>query len=352
MTTERNHTFDFLCGIAILRMLLNHITSMCGLGRMEWWQSVYFWSYFLLCFFFFKSGYFNKSLRGDTGQFLLGKAGALLVPYVTWGAIGCANFWLMASLAQLRYHHYIETVTPDHIWLTSGVVGNAPLWFLMSFFVTYVVMRFVSRCRWLQPLTVLLPVVSWWLYTNGNPLWLSLNNIFMCIFLFQLGHWWRQLSARLGRGWLFVLSAVLLGLFAALNVLCHGEYNVSQNLWQGNPLVVCLLLSLVLCGLSGVLLAARLPRVPIINYVGQHSMVYFVAHYPMLVFYRYVHIIFGHSLQGRWDDFILLLIVVPIVCSWLVPYVERVPWLSGRFPDDYLQRLSARCRRLTGKSLC
>ncbi len=326
-------------------MLLNHVTSLCGLSRLDWWQSVYFWSYFLLCFFFFKSGYFNKSLRGDTGSFLLGKAGALLVPYVTWGLIGAGNFWLMATIARTRYHHYIEPVSLDHLWTTSGVAGNVSLWFLVSFFVMYVAMRVVSRVVWLQWLTLLMPLASWWLFTVGNPLWLSLNNIFMCVFLFQLGHWWHQLSARLSRGRLFALSLVLTAMFCVLNVVCHGEYTISQNLWEGNPLVVSLLLSLVLCGLSGLLLAVRLPRIPVVNYVGQHSMVYFVAHYPLLVFYRYVHITFGHSLQGRWDDFILLLVIVFAICTWLVPYVERVPWLSGRFPDDYLDRLAERWQR-------
>ena len=91
------------------------------------------------------------------------------------------------------------------------------------------------------------------------------------------------------------------------------------------------LASFGLCGLSGILLSIDLPRIPVINYIGQHSMVFFVAHYPMLILYKLIRSANVHSIRQQWDDYTILLIIIFSLCFLLVPHVEKVPWLSGRF---------------------
>ena len=59
---ERNHTFDFLCGICIIRMICLHTITFCGHKDDAWWLEVMGWSFFFMCFFFFKAGYFNKTV--------------------------------------------------------------------------------------------------------------------------------------------------------------------------------------------------------------------------------------------------------------------------------------------------
>ena len=59
---ERNHTFDFLCGICIIRMICLHTITFCGHKEDEWWSEIMAWSFFFMCFFFFKAGYFNKTV--------------------------------------------------------------------------------------------------------------------------------------------------------------------------------------------------------------------------------------------------------------------------------------------------
>ena len=141
----------------------------------------------------------------------------------------------------------------------------------------------------------------------------------------------------MGRTFTLMVSSVLIVTFIVLNVVWHGEYVMSTNLFHGNPWAAFFNTMMILIGLSGFLIKLPLPRVPVVNYVGQHSMVYFVAHYPLLQFYRFTHISFGHSIYGHWDDFIVLLVFVFSICTWLVPYVERVPWLSGRFKKPQLK---------------
>ena len=330
--SARNHAFDFLCGICIIRMMLNHITGMCGLSGEDWWETTYFWSFSFVSFFFFKAGYFNKTTGGSTREYCKNKARQLMVPYLIWGAIGSLVYFGMMPFIVQRYHHPIEPLEWEHIWRYSTFYGNSPVWFLCSFFMAYIAMHFIGRLRHGQWMVLLFPVVSYWLYRVGNPLWFSLNNVFMCIFVFLVGHLWHVAIDAMGRRNTFLVSAVLMVLFCLSNVLFHGEYDASSNQWTGHPLAITVNLTLVLCGLSGLLMSLQLPRIPVIGYIGQHSMVYFVAHYPMIVLYRLIHISFGRSIQGRWDDWVLLVIIVPALCTWLVPYVERVPWLSGRYP--------------------
>lgn len=37
-----------------------------------------------------------------------------------------------------------------------------------------------------------------------------------------------------------------------------------------------------------------------------------------------------HTMKGYWDDWIILILLAFAFCTWMVPYVERIPWLSGR----------------------
>ncbi len=105
---------------------------------------------------------------------------------------------------------------------------------------------------------------------------------------------------------------------------------MSGNTFQGNAWLVVLTCSMALCGIAGLLLSLRMPRVPLLNFIGEHSMVFFVCHYPMLYFYKFTHLSFGRSIYGRWDDVLVLVPIIFCLCAWLVPYIERVPWLSGR----------------------
>ena len=336
---ERNHTFDFLCGICIIRMITLHTITICGHKEDDWWTQVMAWSFFFMCFFFFKAGYFNKTVSGDTRAYVWDKAKRLLVPYVTWGLIGFAIFCLFLPFEIQRYHRPVEPMEWSHLWKTSAVWGNGPVWFLFSFFSAYVLVHLIKKIHIVKPISVFqtliilaCPVLSYWLWTQDNPLWFSLNNVFMGVFFFNMGRTWRWIIDRMGRTPTLVVSGALILTFIVLNILWHGEYVMSTNRFEGESLAAFVNTVIILLGLSGFLLKLPLPRVPVINYIGQHSMVYFVAHYPILQFYRFVHICFGHSIYGHYDDFIVLECFVFAICTWLVPYVERVPWLSGRFP--------------------
>ena len=130
-----------------------------------------------------------------------------------------------------------------------------------------------------------------------------------------------------------------------LHLIMSWSTTFNGNVWalSFGLFMLSVLTVIILLGLSGFLLKLPLGRVPFINYIGQHSMVYFVVHYPILQFYRFTHIVFGHSIygQGHWDDIIVLIFFVFAISTWLVPYVEKVPWLSGRWKKKELSTLNS-----------
>ena len=342
----RNHAFDFLCGICIIRMVCLHIMQFCGKAQDEWWGEMMQWSYYFMSFFFFKAGYFNKSVLGPSLQYCRDKARRLLIPYVTTGLIGGAIYFSFLPFLVEKYKHPIEPLELNHIWTTSSFYGNNPTWFLFSFFAAYIAIHFLEKARsrvfdsapaWLQRYSsciyFVFPFVSYWLFTLDNPLWMSLNNVFMGVFFFELGRVWNRILGRWSAETAIRVSVVLILLFVASNIVFHDcSYTMSSNKFTGNPFITVLNIVVILCGLSGLLIAARLPRVPVINFIGQHSMVFFVSHYPILYYYKFMHLCFARSIFGRYDDVLILLPAVFLICAWLVPYIERTPWLSGRWP--------------------
>lgn len=332
---ERNHAFDILCGICIIRMVSLHIMAFCGQEDQEWWGEVMRWSFFFMSFFFFKAGFFNKGTSSGTDMdYLKDRSKRLLVPYVTSGVIGLVVYFSFYFPLVDRYKKFVEPLEWSHIWMKSGFYGNSPIWFLFSFFVVYMMARYIDKVKHLCWLTVFFPAISYWAYRTGNNVPMSLGNVFIACYFFYLGRLWQwamccfEIRRLMAASWLMVLLFVVLGFVAP------GTYNMSQNIFTGNALMAVVRATLVLCGLSGVLLTARVPRIPWLCFIGEHSMVFFISHYPMLYFYKFTHLSFGRSIYGRVDDALILLPVVFCICSWLVPYVERVPWLSGRWPGS------------------
>ena len=344
---KRNHAFDLLCGICIIRMISLHVMQFCGLSGEDWWKEVMQWSYFFMSFFFFKAGYFNKSVTNlSSREYVKDKAKRLLVPYIMAGVIGNAVFFFFYPILDRKYNGFPMQLEWSHVWKTSEFYGNVPAWFLFSFFCAYIAIHFLEKLRhsifvkrfsprttyWSSLFYIAFPALSYWLYTLGNPLWMSLNNVAMGVFFFELGRVWRRLLGIWSKQTTMIISVVLVVWFILGNNIWHdASYSMSLNNFTGDFVPILVNTVAVLCGLSGLLIAGNLPRVPWVNYIGEHSMIFFISHYPMLYFYKFVHLSFGRSIYGRYDDAIILLPAVFMICAWLVPYIESVPVLSGRW---------------------
>lgn len=306
--------------------------DFCGFGEVDWWKHVMEWSFYFMSFFFFKAGYFNKGITGKgTKDYIVDRTRRILIPYISSGLIGMAIYFAFLPFLLDRYHKPIEPLVWEHIWQTSSFYGNRPTWFLFSFFVTYLFVYFIEKVKGLHWVVVLFPLIGYVLFLQGNPLWMSTNNVFMGVFFFYLGMLWRHIMNRFSRRAMLWASVCMLLTFVALNIIWHGEYTMSTNTFSGSFVPTLLNMVLAICGLAGLLSCINLPRIPVVCYIGEHSMVYFISHYPMLYYYKFMHLSFGRSIWNKPDDVLILIPAVFCICTLLVPLVERIPWLSGRW---------------------
>ncbi len=330
---KRNNAFDLLCGLCIIRMVTLHAVCQTQLRQASWWKETMFWTFFFMSFFFFKAGFFNKGITGATLPYLKDRVRRLLVPYFSWGIIGfvLAFFWL--SLFPEGLAKAVGKVAKFD-WLGEGFTfGNSPLWFLLSFFSTYILMHFIEKVRNLHWLVLCFPAIGYWLYRQGNPMWFLLDNVFCGTFFFYIGKVWHKVLDGMTRQKAFFLSLILFAGFVAANIYLHGEYEMKTNQWIGPFWNVLLIMPLSLLSISGILLSLPTPRVPLVSYIGEHSMVFFVMHYPIVLSYAYISILLGHNIRGSLPDLMVIVALAFVLCFLAVPMVERVPWLSGKWPS-------------------
>lgn len=328
---QRNNAFDLLCGLCILRMVTLHAICQTQLRGATWWKETMAWTFFFMSFFFFKAGYFNKGITGETLPYLRDRIRRLFVPYLSWGIIGGVMTFCWFCLYPEGPAKAVAVLSKFR-WQIGGLTfGNSPLWFLLSFFTTYVLMHFIERVRYLHWVVLLFPAIGYWLFLHGNPLWFYLSNVFCGTFFFYLGKVWHHILDEMTKRWTLFISILLFIGFVFANIYLHGEYDMKTNLWMGSFWNVLLIMLLSLLGISGVLLSLPTPRVPVINFIGEHSMVFFVMHYPIMLSYVHVSRLLGHSINKSIPDLIIILILSFTLCFVAVPFVERVPWLSGRW---------------------
>lgn len=334
----RNHAFDILCGLCILRMVTLHVVCQTALRQAEWWKPIMEWSFYLMSFFFFKAGYFNKGVQGNSRTYCLDKFRRLMIPYFSWAAISAAIclFFMLTFPGRFpgtehSFHHF-------RLWIGGFTWGNSPLWFLPCFFTSYIIVHFIEKVRHLNLIILFFPFVSYWLFTQGNPLYLMMNNVFCGAFFFYLGKVWHKLLDRTGDRTGLVLSIVLTIAFVLCNVYLHGEYEMRTNSFTGPFWQVMLNTILALTGLSGLLLTIHVRRIPGICYIGEHSMVYYIGHYPLIMFYVFISVLLEHNIKKSVPDMMIMTVLVFTVCTLLVPFIERVFWLSGKSLPQPLPR--------------
>ncbi len=311
-----------------------HVVSMCGLRGDYVVGKVMAWTFFFVCFFFFKAGYFSKGETKPWLWYLKDRGKRLLLPYLMWGLIGSVVYFGFLYGSPDIFARSIKALRWHHVWRMSHFYGNPPVWFLFSFCMVYLAQNLTNRLHWAVRLVICLlcPFASYWLYKQHNPLWLSLDNLPMGIMFFCLGQGWRWVKERLPRRWFLAVSILFLAVFIVNNHFHHGEYDMSLNAWDADAVGAAVNLVCAMLGISGLLLAWRMPRVPVLCFIGEHSMVFFVVHWPLMQFYKNVRIVFHHTVSRHWDDVILMAIIIFCICTWLVPRIEKNRWLSGRFP--------------------
>lgn len=274
------------------------------------------WLFFFMAWFYFKSGWFFDPARATPyGAWIRRTARRLMIPFASW--------WMIGLGVQVALFP-----SPDHppFWKELGraifafaregiIVGNMPLWFLVSFLLVQSVAGIlVARSSWIG---VLFVATGWSLDACSIALPLGLQTVPLGAFFFFAGRLAsRHMADR--RGWWALLAAtfVLANLFVSANV----DFRINHAN-EGSYLAYVLL---ALLGIAAIrLIASPLGWTPF-RWIGNHSMLFFTAHWPVmtLILWRMDR---NKGTIGTADQWVLLFTSTLIACSFLVMCRQWIP---------------------------
>ena len=306
--TNRLPWLDFASGIMILWMIVYHAISCAwayelngywhitdfsllpeglhavinGEGKLEALNPcvVFPWLHFFMPWFFYKSGQFFK--KSSTKDLWKKDSQKLLKTFVIWSLIGYVVFIVIGLVNHSLTLRACTYSTIRALFLRGYVVGNLPLWFLLTLFgVRFVANKLlperVGRYTWLKIVSVVLIgyAISYLAYRFNHrllPYWIA--NGAAGVSFFALGYAMRDLEQK---WWLLLPCALVYVLgcifgFPVVDMWPNEVVTGNYLLWI--PVAFCCIVTFnAICRL-----VAQYIRVKPIEWVGQNAMTIYVAH--------------------------------------------------------------------------
>lgn len=323
---KRMGYFDLAKGILMIFIVMIH---MGGLGILQYKIYPEFIWMFNLPAFFIISGYFFKpeeSLR----RFSIHKICQLLIPYIVClipvFVYVTAWAWFQDSTISYSYSH--------------RSVHNDPSWFILSLFIIFFEYYLIRKIPnlYIQFIIVIVLALTG-TYLPSNMIDFKVLNSMQYLIYFWLGAKWRELK------WDYIIfnktiGIVCLVIFATLAAFYSlaPEY---ETFIKSSPLYFIG----ALCGTIVLLhICKYIDNIPLINYIGETSLVF-------LMFHQYILFFTGRGLHitNPW-----IMIIATLAILFPVAYISRryFPWLVGRkvgktISDNPIVNVSQRISKTT-----
>lgn len=210
-----------------------------------------------------------------------------------------------------NWKHFFLTPFKELLF-TGGLEGNRPLWFLFTLFWTQLIFNYLFQKKlsayWMVFGGLIWAIIMYLLGYN-SPTYMV--NIPLAIAVYALGYLWKDNQ--------FTKRYVSIALIAYLSVMiyCPSHLIFAANVLNPEGVYV---LSLVF-SIAGCILFNNIfkyiPNFPVLQYIGRHSMVYYISHWLMLTLCL---IIFGKL----WHSNFWLVVVMGVSCLFFPPMLEQI----------------------------
>lgn len=217
----------------------------------------------------------------------------------------------MITDGDYNWKHYLLTPFKELLF-TGGLEGNRPLWFLFTLFWTQLIFNYLFQKKlsayWMVFGGLILAIIMFLLGYN-SPTYMV--NIPLAIAVYALGYLWKDNQ--------FTKRYVSIALIAYLSVMiyCPSHLIFAANVLNPEGVYV---LSLVF-SIAGCILFNNIfkyiPHFPVLQYIGRHSMVYYISHWLMLTLCL---IIFGKL----WHSNFWLVVAMGGSCLFFPPMLEQI----------------------------
>ena len=284
MERERLRYFDLVSGLFMIQIIVMHILQISGnFTSSSVFSFVMHISFFFMPWFYFKSGYFYLTPKNGVKPYFMGKAKTLLLPFVYFTIIGFI-LYLPFELIEAKRSIWRIFLSPGFAILSggSGGLGNQPIWFLLSLFFTLMGFFVLDKLR-LKWLIIAFPMLGAAIYYFGYnmKLPLGLQSLPLGIFFFYIGYIFKSEIEKSKYTTLVLWISIVI--YGIVQFFWFSGFDFRVNtLSSGNYFVYVLS---ALCGLVLIyFLGKKIDYIKPINYIGENSMVYFVAHWLILFF--------------------------------------------------------------------
>lgn len=217
----------------------------------------------------------------------------------------------MLTDGDYNWKHYLLTPFKELLF-TGGFEGNRPLWFLFTLFWTQLIFNYLFQKKF-SAYWMVLGGLIWALimYLLGYDSPTYMVNIPLAIAVYALGYLWKenQFTKR-------YLTIALIAYFSVM-IVCPSHLIFAANVLNpGGEYVLSLVFSIAECILFNNIFK-YIPHFPVLQYIGRHSMVYYISHWLMLTLCL---IIFGKL----WHSNFWLVVAMGVSCLFFPPILEQI----------------------------
>jgi fucose 4-O-acetylase-like acetyltransferase len=282
MERERLKYFDLVSGLFMIQIIIMHILQFSeNFATSSVFSFIMHVSFFFMPWFYFKSGYLYSTPKNGSKLYFKSKAKSLLLPFVLFTVIGFVLYFPFEVMESKRSIARI-LLSPGFAMIRwgNGGVGNQPIWFLLSLFLALSGFFLLDKFK-LKLLIVLFPFAGYALYyfDYNLPLPLGLSNVFLGIFFLYAGYIFKKYIEK--SKYVKPILWFSLIIYCVIQILWFSSLDMRINTVTSGNYFVYLLSAL--CGLVLIyFIGKKIDYIKPINYIGENSMVYFVAHWPIL----------------------------------------------------------------------
>jgi acyltransferase len=338
-SSARLHWLDALRGFCMILVMLGHCDIWPGLIK-------YIYSFHIPIFFLLSGMVFKPAKYPSWNSIVKDKALSLLIPYFFFNMLMFSVWYLnnrILTTTSVRIREVLFGALYANAKVYKVIVGAT--WFLPTlFFITllfYLCYR-LSKGGW--KLAVMILVLGVLGYASSiitgdfKHLPWHVNTALTAIVFFYLGYLLMQhfekVKKPFDKEWNWVLIILLLGAGFLLQYL-NRRISMATNSY-GSPMFFYLSASCSIAAL--ILLSLKLPKLPLLSYIGQNTMVYLGMH---MSFIKTAQILFPVFKKDPWAAFVLGLMLVFAILPFCALFNKVCPFLVGKKKKKKLPEVSS-----------
>ena len=314
--SNRNNAIDVISGVFILEIIFDHILTNAGYNQSSYKYMMQILPAFMP-WFFFKAGIMYKHAIGVRNT-IRDRAQKLLYPFIIWSLIPCV-IMLPLMLINKNFISYLKIVASS-LYYAHGPF-NTPLWFLASLFFTYIVKEYIEKYKLKSGGVIIITLFLSYLLNKCNlRLPLGMTYLPLGVLYFEFGTCCQMRACKLSKEFLLVLLMIYLFLV----IYCPSLINFHKNeLVYGNYFMAVFITLLFLFMISEVI--HKKWDVKYLSYIGRNSLVFYVAHAPIIVIIKFFNDYYFHC--SKEVVLLTMFLGVFVVIALSLTYYKNVYFL-------------------------